>query len=76
MVDPFEHLNALRLGLSRERDRLNKAKKPSEIAMRKVWVERCEREIEGEIAFLAKRGIVEPALEGMTDEDLLAELGA
>lgn len=77
MANEFDHLTALRQGLYRERDRLASAKKPGEIALRKVWVSQAEKEIAAEIAFLAKRGIVEATLDDiMSDDELLAELSA
>jgi hypothetical protein len=60
MKNDFEHLNALRQGLSHGRARLAAARKPGQIAARKIWIAQREREIAAEIAFLAKRGIVEP----------------
>jgi hypothetical protein len=60
------------LGLAHERARLAAARQPGEIASRKVWVAQREKEIDGEIAFLAKRGLVES--ENMTDDELIAAL--
>ena len=56
----FAHLDALRSGLLHECARLAAARKPGEIATRKVSVAQIEREIASELAFLARRGIVEP----------------
>jgi hypothetical protein len=70
----FEHLNALRSGLSHGRARLAVAKKPGAIVARKIWIAQREREIAAELAFLANRGIVEPVLEATSDDELLAAL--
>ena len=56
----MDHLNALLLGLSNERARLNEAKSENERVIRGVWVSQIEREIEREEKFLA------PCLSGMT----------
>ena len=74
MTDAFTHLNALRAGLSHERARLANAKKAGEIAARTVWVSQYEKQIADEIAFLAKRGIIEPTLDDIDDDELLADL--
>lgn len=74
------HLNALRTRLSNERVRLTNAKKPAEVAMRTVWVAKCENEIKHEIAFLAARGVmvdaepIDASINDMTDDELLAAL--
>ena len=60
MTADFAHLDALRSSLSHEHARLAAARKPDEIASRKVMVAQIEKEIAGEIASLARRGIVEP----------------
>jgi hypothetical protein len=65
MTADFAHLDALRSGLSHERARLAAARKPGEIAPRKVLVAQIEREIASEIASLAKRGIIEPVDEAI-----------
>jgi hypothetical protein len=59
MTTDFDHLNALRSGLSHGRARLVALRKTGAIAARKIWIAAREREIAAEIAFLAKRGIVE-----------------
>ncbi len=71
----MDHLSALELRLSHERSRLAKAKTAAETAMRSVWVAQIEKEIAAELEFL---GQVETALanENLTDDELLAELGA
>jgi hypothetical protein len=74
MTDAFAHLNALRAGLSHERARLTNAKKAGEIAARTVWVAQYEKQIADEIAFLAKRGVIEPTLDDIDDDELLAAL--
>ena len=74
------HLTALHAGLSNERARLAAAKKPSEIALRQVWIAQREKEIAGEIEFLASHGIIIPTLDAifdeMDDDELLAALAA
>src|ERR1700689_1849727 len=66
MTADFPNLDALRLRLSHERARLVSARKPGEIATRKVLVAQIEREIVSEIASLARRGIAEPVDEAIT----------
>jgi hypothetical protein len=66
MTADFAHLDALRSSLSHEHTRLAAARKPDEIATRKVLVAQIEREIVSEIASLARRGIVEPVDEAIT----------
>jgi hypothetical protein len=70
------HLHALELRLSNERMRLFKATNPVEIELRSVWVQQAEKEIKGEIEFLASKGItVQQASVGDIDPDaLLKEL--
>lgn len=70
------HLVALQTRLSNERGYLAKAKKQSEIDLRKVWIKQIEKEIESEIAFLAKQGYVVPeqTTNDISDDELLAEL--
>lgn len=73
----LSHLNALQARLSHERARLAKATKAGEVAMRTVWVAKCEDEIKHEIAFLAARGVMVDDLgdvDTMTDDELLAAL--
>ncbi len=70
----LSHLDALNLRLSHERARLVASKTKSERQLRVVWVAGIEREIASEMAFL---GISEPVDDcTMTDEELLAALGA
>lgn len=66
------HLNALRLRLSNERIRLSNEKTESGKALRRVWVNQIEKEIESEKAFL---GISESAESTLSDAELLTELG-
>ena len=65
MTADFAHLDALRSSLSHESARLAAARKPDEIATRKVLVAQIEAEIVSEIASLARRGIVEPVDEAI-----------
>jgi len=67
------HLHALQTGLSHERDRLAAAKTEGERALRAVWVGQYEKEIAAEMKFL---GINDEPLPEMSDDELLAELGA
>lgn len=71
----FSHLDALQVGLSHERDRLAKAKKPGEIALRKVWVAQYENEIAAEYKFLGIKPLTWEELM-LSDDELLAELQA
>ena len=66
-----DHLDALRLHLSHERERLRKAKTGREREFYSVRVKQCEKEIAGELKFL---GINEEPLPEMTDDELMAEL--
>ena len=50
----MQHLDCLYLRLSNERIRLNNAKTEQEKALRTVWVQQLEKEIEGELDFLGK----------------------
>jgi len=65
------HLNALQLNLSNERNRLAAAKTQSEKELRAVWVKQLEKEVAGEMAFLAQNQI---ETVDMADDDLLAAL--
>ena len=71
------HLDALRNRLSNETTRLNSAKKAGEIAMRTVWVKKCQKELDDHIQFLATFGYVVEAQSAFNaaDDELLAELG-
>ena len=81
------HLDAIDLRLSHERARVTSAKTEKEREWREHNVRMIEREREGEIAFLAKRGIkIDPTptiddimsdpLLTMSDDELLAALSA
>lgn len=50
----MEHLDCLYLRLSNERIRLNNAKTEQEKALRTVWVQQIEKEIQKELDFLGK----------------------
>lgn len=72
-----DHLDAIDLRLSHERARVAAAKTPQEKEWREHNVRMIEREREGEIAFLAKRGITFQTIdEIMSDDELLAALTA
>ena len=66
-----DHLNALELRLSHERNYLAQAKTDGERALRKVWITQIEKEIVGELKFLGKKS--EPEIE-LTDDELCALL--
>ncbi len=68
----MSHLEALNFRLFNERMRLVAAKTPRERAQRAVWVAQIEREIAGEMAFLARGN----DLPEMSDNELLAALEA
>jgi hypothetical protein len=67
------HLTALISRLSSESSALARATKPSEIELRQVWVRQCEKEINGEEAFLGME-LTDWNAPEMTDEELMAEL--
>ena len=67
------HLTALISRMSREKAALARATKPSEIELRTVWVRQCEKEINGEEAFLGME-LTDWNAPEMTDEELMAEL--
>lgn len=67
------HLAALETRLSHERAYLAKSTKPAERAVREVWIMQIEREI----AFTAKRGLIVDrtnTTDDISDADLLALL--
>lgn len=66
------HLDALELGLSRERVRLANAKGDAERQLRTVWVAQIEREIARERRFIGLSDAL--AIEPLSDDELLAEL--
>ena len=68
----YSHLNALQLRLSHERNALSKATLASEKALRSVWVQQVEKEIQGEYRFLN----IVPFECSLSDDDLLKELNA
>ena len=74
MSNSFEHLEALELRLFHNRERLAKCNSKNATELYKVWIAQNEKEIADEIAFLAKKGIVRPAVEEMTTDELLAAL--
>ena len=65
------HMNALLLGLSNERARLEEETTGQGRKLRTVWVKQIEKEIEGEREFLGLDK--EKEFEG-SDEELLSEL--
>lgn len=68
----MSHLNALQVRLSNERNYLAKAKTAGERELRTVWIAQIEKEIAREYEFLGKQDKIAE----MTDDELLAELGA
>lgn len=72
-MQDLSHLNALEYRLHREKFHyLPKAKTQAEIAARNVWIAQIEREIAREREFL---GLTATSVD-LSDDDLLAELGA
>jgi hypothetical protein len=67
------HLDALRVGLSHERARFDRAMNPGERALRAVWIAQKEREIAARVAFLGLPDAADDTAD-MTDDDLLAAL--
>lgn len=70
MTDSITHLDALQLRLSNERIRLANAKNAKEIAIRTIWVERCEKEVADEFRYLGMDSGPGP----INEDDLLADL--
>lgn len=66
----YSHLNALQLRLSHEKTMLSKATAASEKALRSVWVNQIEKEIQGEYKFLN----IVPFECSLSDDELLKEL--
>ena len=66
------HLDALNLRLSHERAYLANAKTDGERALRAAWIGQIEKEIACETKFLG----INASLPEMTDDELLAALGA
>lgn len=75
-MDDLMHLHSLELRLSNERMRLSEATSQSEKDMRSVWVKQLEKEIQGEIEFLASKGIVvsKVTIKDQDADELLKEL--
>lgn len=69
-MDDLMHLHSLELRLSNERMRLSEATSQSEKDLRSVWVKQLEKEIQGEIEFLASKGIT---LQKATTKDFDAD---
>lgn len=69
------HLTALITRLSNERAALARATKPQEIDLRTVWVRQCEKEINGEEAFLGM-SLTDWNEPEMSFDDIMAELMA
>lgn len=65
-----DHMGALQLRLSNERQRLAAATRPGEIALRKVWVAQIEKEIAQERVYV----VPEARDIDMTDDELLEQL--
>lgn len=77
-MSELSHLQALQANLTNEKARLSKALNPKEIEARTVWVSQLEKEIAQEIEFLKKKGIhiddIDPSIQAMSDDELMAEL--
>ena len=69
------HLTALITRLANERRSLANATNQGEIELRTVWVRQCEKEINGEEAFLGLP-LTDYSEPEMSIEDLMAELAA
>lgn len=69
------HLTALITRLSNERAALARATRPQEIELRTVWVRQCEKEINGEEAFLGME-LTDWSEPELSAADLMAELMA
>lgn len=67
------HLTALISRLSSEKAALGRATKPSEIELRTVWVRQCQKEINGEEAFLGME-LTDWNAPELSATDLMAEL--
>lgn len=70
-MEKFTHLTALEESLSREQNRLANAKNQNERDFRLHRIAMVEKEIAGEYKFLGMEKI-----SAMSDDELLAELGA
>ena len=75
-MDDLMHLHSLELRLSNERMRLSEATSQSEKDLRSVWVKQLEKEIQGEIEFLASKGITvyKATIKNFDADALLKEL--
>ena len=69
------HLTALITRLTNERQALACATKQGEIDLRTVWVRQCEKEINGEEAFLGME-LTDWNEPEVSIEDIMAELAA
>lgn len=69
----MDHLNALELRLSNERNRLSQASTDTERKLRSVYVAQAQKEIAAELEFL---GLEPLQVTDLNDDDLLAELNS
>jgi hypothetical protein len=79
MEDQLSHHRAIKARLNREKNRLFHATTENERMFREHEVKMAQKELDGEIKFLYKRGINIPqSLDEimMSDDELLAELMA
>ena len=83
MTYTLDHLKALHIRLSHERERRNKSRTEIEWQAREVTVSGVQKEIRGEVAFLEERGVTVPGdldpfdhSGTVSDSDLLDALGA
>lgn len=67
----ISHLTALQAALSRETERLKRARTSQEQTLRQVWVKQLENEIEAEKRFL---GLPPIDLHAFSDDELLKQL--
>lgn len=71
------HLSALRVRLSHERAALARCTTKWEAAHRVVWISQIEKEISGELKFLAiTEATPAVSVDALSDDELLKELGA
>lgn len=70
-MNAFEHLDALKARLFRERSRLSKAATENEKTFRLREIASCEKEIAAEYKFL---GIKPVSLDDILDDELISEL--
>lgn len=71
-MNDTDHLNALELRLSHEREYLRAAKTGREKELRAVWIAQLEKEIAAEAVRLL--GTTHEANAALSDDELLAEL--